>query len=168
MRGVFFWIAGAMAAFFFTAGAFLLLANLGTGLTNERSLPPRPQPENTGPSLELILNEEQIENIERRADQRLSLEVVNPGGTDLSDINITLRAASENTAVPESRYYRAAVEELPAGESTRVDFELDLSPLQRPGEQTPSGGLEAPRLILEIQAATPRGISTVKTVILPL
>ena len=46
MRDVIFWLSGAALAFFITAGAFLLLANLATAPSEKRLTadPPRPGP----------------------------------------------------------------------------------------------------------------------------
>lgn len=165
MRGVISWISGAVLAFLLTAGAFLLLANLGTG-PSERSLPPHPQSGASGPSLALSLEEDQLASLNRLPDQKLVLGVSNEGDRDLSDVNLTLKVFSENTAISEARYYRATVRSLLTGESINANFEIDLS---RPigAGPTYSGGSDPPREIIEVRATTPEGVSAVKTAILP-
>jgi hypothetical protein len=157
------WISGAALAFFVTAGAFLLLANLGTGPSVE-SLPPDPQPTESGSALELNLDEDQLASLRALPDQRFEVGVENAGDEDLSDVSLTLEVSSENTALSDARYYRETVDTLAAGRSVTVRFYLDLSE----GETTiPAAVPEPPRKILEIRATTPTGVSAVKTAILP-
>ena len=164
MREAVVWVFGAALAFFVTAGAFLLLANLATG-PSEESLPPDPQPSQSGPALELSLDEDQLASMEALPDQRLDLGVENAGDEDLSDVNLTLEVSSENTALSDARYYRETVQALEAGGSVTVQFYLDLSEGEGPN---PVAVPEPPRKILEVRATTPTGVSTVKTAILPL
>ena len=165
MREALFWVSGAAVAFFITAGAFLLLANLGTG-PSEKDLPAHPGTGKSGPKLELGLEEGALATLAPLPGQRFDLTVENVGSEDLSDIDLTVEVSSENTALSDARYYRKTVEKLAAGESTTVPFYLDLS--------TPGAGLtvpnvpEPPRTIVEVRAATPEGVSAVKTAILPL
>jgi hypothetical protein len=158
------WISGAALAFFVTAGAFLLLANLGTG-PSEESLPPDPRPTESGPALELNLDEDQLTSLRALPDQRLDLGVENPGDEDLSDVNLTLEVSSENTALSDARYYRETVDTLAAGSEVTVRFYPDLS---APEGTNLSAVPEPPRKILEIRATTPSGVSAIKTAILPL
>jgi hypothetical protein len=164
VREALFWVSGAAVAFFITAGAFLLLANLGTG-PSEKNLPADPGTGASGPELELELDEAELATLAPLPDQRLDLTVKNVGSEDLSNVNLTLEISSENTALSDARYYRRRVEKLAAGRSTIVSFYLDLS--------TPEGALtipdapEPPRTIVEVRAATPEGVSAVKTAILP-
>jgi hypothetical protein len=158
------WISGAALAFFVTAGAFLLLANLGTG-PSEKSLPPDPRPAQSGPMLELRLDEGQLASLEALPGQRLDLRVENTGDENLSDVNLTLEVSSENTALSDASYYRQTVDKLAAGESDTVSFYLDLS--TRAGTNL-AAVPEPPRTIVEVRATTPTGVSTVKTAILPL
>jgi hypothetical protein len=152
-------------AFLITAAAFLLLANLGTG-PSQKNLPAEPGTGESGPKLELDLNEDALAALAPLPDQRLEVTVENVGDEDLSNVNLIVEVSSENTALSEARYYRKTVEKLAAGEFTTVPFYLDLS--------TPGTGLtvpdapEPPRMIVEIRAATPEGVSAVKTAILPL
>ena len=158
------WISGAALAFLLTAGAFLLLANLGTA-PSEKSLEPDPRSGGSeGPDLELGLDEGQLAALEALPNQTLDLVVENGGQRALSDVNLTLEVSSENTALTDASYYRRTLEELGAGETVKVDFVLDLSP----PAQTVPGQPEPPRTLLEIRATTPDGSSAVKTVILPL
>jgi hypothetical protein len=158
------WVSGAALAFFLTAGAFLLLANLGTG-PSEKSLPPDPRPAQSRPALELNLDEGELTSLHALPDQRLDLNVENLGDEDLSSVNLTLEVSSEDTALSDARYYRQIVDELPAGESVPVSFYLDLSAQEG---TNPAAVPETPRKILEIRATTPTGVSAIKTVILPL
>ena len=164
MRESALWVSGAALAFLVTAGAFLLLANLGTG-PSEKSLPPDPQPTRSGPALELNLDEEELASLRPLPEQRVEVGVENPGDEALSDVNLTLELSSENTALSDARYYRRSVDELEAGRSVTVNFYLDLSAQ----EDTSLAVIpEAPRKILEVRATTPTGVSAIKTVILPL
>jgi hypothetical protein len=165
VRGVVSWASGAVLAFLLTAGAFLLLANLGTG-PSERSLPPDPRSGASGPSLALSLEADQLVSLDRFPDQKLVLGVSNEGDRDLSDVNLTLKVFSENTAISEARYYRATVRSLSAGETIDANFEVDLSPPIGAGRAY-SGGSDPPREIIEVRATTPEGVSAVKTAILP-
>ncbi len=164
MREAALWISGAALAFFVTAGAFLLLANLGTG-PSEESLPPDPQPAESGPALELNLDEDQLASLRALPDQRFEVGVENPGDEALSDVNLTLEVSSENTALSDARYYRDTVDTLATGKSTVVPFHLDLSATE---VSNPANTPEPPRTIVEVRATTPTGVSAVKTAILPL
>ena len=164
MREAAFWISGAALAFLLTAGAFLLLANLGTG-PSEKSLEPGPRSGGSeGPALELGLDEAQLAALEPLPNQNLDLVVKNGGERALSDVNLTLEVSSENTALTDTRYYRESLGEISAGKAVNVGFVLDLS---LPAQTVP-GQPEPPRKLLEIRATTPDGVSAVKTVILPL
>ena len=164
MREAALWVSGAALAFLVTAGAFLVLANLGTG-PSEKSLPPDPQPARSGPALELNLDEGELASLRPLPDQRFDIGVENPGDEDLSDVNLTLELSSENTALSDARYYRRTVDKLGAGSSVTVSFYLDLSAR----EDTSLAAIpEAPRKILEVRATTPTGVSAIKTAILPL
>ncbi len=164
MREALFWISGAALAFLLTAGAFLMLANLATNPA-EQSLDPGPRPTESGPTLELRLDEGQLAALEALPGQSLDLRVENTGDEAVSDVNLTLEVSSENTALSDARYYRETIEELDAGEPVTVTFNLDLTP---PADGTVPETPEPPRRIAEIRATTPDGVSAVKTVILPL
>lgn len=164
MREAALWISGAALAFLLTAGAFLLLANLGTA-PSEKSLGPGPRSGGSeGPNLELGLDEGQLAALEALPNQNLDLLVKNGGQRALSDVNLTIEVSSENTALTDASYYRRTLEELDAGKAVKVAFVLDLSPPAR----TVPGQPETPRTLLEIRATTPDGVSAVRTVILPL
>jgi hypothetical protein len=164
VRGVAVWLSGTALAFFLTAGAFLLLANLATA-PSEKSLAPDPPEAGAQPAIELTLDAEQLASLRPEQDQSLDLAVKNEGGSSLSDVNVTLMVSSENTALTDYRYYRRTVEKVAADGTADVHFGFDLSePEQRPTGRPAS---EPARKILEIKATTPDGISTVKTVILP-
>jgi hypothetical protein len=160
------WASGAAIAFFVTAGAFLLLANLGTG-PSEESLPPDPQSAQSGPALQLNLDEGKLASLRARPDQRLDVGVKNSGDENLTDIHLILEVSSENTALSDARYYRETVGTLDAGRSTTVPFYLDLSAQEGTSLPMPATP-ESPRTIVEVRATTPTGVSAIKTVILPL
>ncbi|MDP8949708.1 MAG: hypothetical protein M3N00_05620, partial [Actinomycetota bacterium] len=157
MREAALWASGAALAFFVTAGAFLLLATLGTG-PSEKSLPPDPGPAQSGPALELNLDEGQLASLHALPDQRLDVGVKNSGDEDLRDVNLTLEVSSENTALSDARYYRATVDELAAGSYVDVPFYLDLSYQELTSSTVPAVP-EPPRKIVEVRATTPTGVS---------
>lgn len=165
MREALFWVSGAALAFFVTAGAFLLLANLGTG-SSEKSLALDPRPARSGPALELELDEGELASLRALPDQRLEVGVKNPGNKDLESVHLTLEVSSENTALSDARYYRETVGTLAAGGAVVVTFELDLSAPEGTSLAVPAP--EPPRTILEVRATTPTGVSAVKTAVLPL
>jgi hypothetical protein len=117
--------------------------------------------------VDLILDREQLTSLRDGPEQSLVPVVENEGGEQLSDVNVTLRVFSENTALSGSRYYRQTVEKIPAGEAASVRFEFDLLVREEPGAKPPPANPEPSRELLEIRATTPEGNSTVKTVILP-
>jgi hypothetical protein len=163
------WISGAAFAFFATAGAFLLLANLGTG-PSERNLTPDPPPAEAGPALELTLNQDRLASLRALPGQELDVGVRNAGDEDLSHVNLTVEVSSENTALSDAHYYRENVNELPAGSSVPVRFYLDLSQRESTIGATTSAPAapEPPRKIIEVRATTPEGESAIKTAIVPL
>jgi hypothetical protein len=160
------WASGAALAFFVTAGAFLLLATLGTG-PSEKSLPPDPEPAQSSPALELNLDEGELASLHALPNQRLDVGVKNSGGEDLTHVNLTLEVSSENTALSDTRYYRETVDELPVGSYVNVPFYVDLS-YHKGTDLTVPDVPEPPRKIVEVRATTPTGVSAVKTAILPL
>ena len=166
MREIVLWLSGAALAFFVTAGAFLSLANLA-GAPSDKNLTPDPSPKRSGPALELSLDEGRLAALRPLPGQSLDLVVQNGGGEQLSDVNVTLGVSSENTALPNSRYYRRTVEKLPPDEAVTVHFEFDLSSPELPVERPPAAVPEPSRKILEIRATTPQGVSAVRTAILP-
>ena len=166
MREAAFWLAGAALAFFVTAAAFLALANL-SARPSEESLRPDPRPAKTGPTLELTPDEGQLSSLRPRPDQRLEVAVENRSGEDLSDVTLTLKVSSENTALPGTRYYRKTLESLPAGEESGVRFRFDLPTPEEPSVGAPAGTRETPRSILEMRATTPESVVAVRTVVLP-
>ena len=164
------WCLGAIAAFLATAGAFLLLANL---LGNPAASDPIPradpsQSQGSGSTLLLDLPKDRLEELEKRPGQSLALDVENGGDQELPSVDLTLDATSSNTARPRKRSYRLPVGPLAPGESTTVEFKIDLSP-QLPAEgreAKPAGADPQPREVLEIRATTPEGASALKTAIL--
>lgn len=170
MKGIALWALGATAAFLAAAGAFLLLANL---LGNPAASDPIPradssQAQGSGPALLLDLPEERLEGLEKRPGQRLVLDVENGGDEELPRVDLTLDVTSGNTARPRKRSYQDTVERLAPGESTTVEFEIDLSPqMSAEGrEPSPAGAASQPREILEARATTSEGVSAVKTAVL--
>jgi hypothetical protein len=167
MREMALWISGAALAFFVTAGAFLLLANLAT-VPSDRSLTPDPSSRRPGSVLDMHLDEDRLASLRAHSGQSLDLTVRNEGDRDLTDVNLTLGVSSENTTSPGPRYYHQTVESLPAGESASVHFRFDLSTLEQTATSPPLAAPEPSRKILEIRATTPGGVSTVRTAIMPL
>ncbi len=167
MREMALWISGAALAFFVTAGAFLLLANLAAVPSEER-LTPDPPSRPSGPDLELNLDQGRLASLEALPSQSLEVTVSNRGDEALSDIDLTLHVSSENTSLPVSGYYRREIERLPAGETAHVRFEFDLSAPEGPASTTLAAVPEPSRRVLEIRASTPEGVPAVRTAILPL
>jgi hypothetical protein len=165
MRDIVFWLSGAALAFLITAGAFLLLANLAT-VPSEKSLRPDQTPGRSGHPIDLKLDRERLASLRPRPDQSLDLLVENEGPKQLSDVNVTLIVSSENTALS-SRFYRKTVEKIPAGGAASVRFEFDLVAPEQQVARPPAATQEPSREILELEATTPEGNSTVRTVILP-
>ena len=164
MRGVAVWLTGAALAFFLTAGAFLLLANIAT-IPAEKSLRSEPPAAPSQALVGLELDPDQLASLRSVPGQSLGLTVRNEGEAPLSNVNVTLSVSSENTALSASRYYRQTVAKVPARGATDVRFGFDLSePKQRVTGRPAS---EPAREILEFKATTPGGVSTTKTVILP-
>ena len=164
MRGVAVWFSGAALAFFLTAGAFLLLANIAT-VPSEKNLAPEPPDATSQDVVELELNADQLASLKPKPDQSLDLTLRNESELTLPAVNVTLKVSSENTALSGSRYYRKMVEKVPSNGTADIHFGINLSePEQR---LTGRPASEPAREILEIKATTPDGISTTKTVILP-
>ena len=166
MREVVLWISGAALAFFVTAGAFLFLANLANA-PSDKNLTPDPASRGSGPTLELSLDEDRLASLRPLPGQSLKLAIENEGSKPLSDVNVTLGVSSENTALPDSRFYRQTVEKLPPGGTATVHFEFDLSAPEQLVARPPAAVPEPSRKILEIRATTPSGVSAVRTAILP-
>ena len=166
MRGVISWFSAAAVAFLVTAGAFLLLANLGRDQAQDQRIS-RPQSTQSGPTLKMELQGSQLEALEQAPGQRLAVQVSNNGSRPISGVNTTVKVASENTAISETRIYRADVAKLKADETKTVEVDVDLSFFEAPVGNAPDSSVEPPRTILEFRATTLRGASAVKTVILP-
>lgn len=164
MREALCWLSATGLAFLVTAGAFLMLANLSSDRQEQRL--PTPRSSESGPVLKMDLREERLEELAHAPDQNLEIEVSNAGTKPVSGVNATVRVASEDTSLPEVRFYRADVGKLGAGDAKTVSFEVDLSPF---GSTAPGGTapLEPPRFIVEVRATTPGGASAVRTAILP-
>jgi hypothetical protein len=163
VREIVLWISGAALAFFVTAGAFLLLANLANA-PSDKSLTPDSSSGRSEPALELSLDEDRLASLRPLPGQSLDLVVKNEDSKQLSDVNVSLVVSSENTALSNTRYYRQTVEKLPPGGTATVRFRFDLS---KPVDAGSPAVPEPSREILEIKAVTPEGISTAKTAILP-
>jgi hypothetical protein len=152
--------------FLATAGAFLLLASLGS---DSPISDPIPQAEpssrkSSSPALALELPEDRLQRLERAPGQRLTVDVENGSEEEFRSVDLALVVASENTVRPHARYYWATSENLASGSAKTVEFYIDLSP---PAEDDPLGtGPQEDREILEIRATTPEGASAVKTAVL--
>ena len=158
-RGVLLWFLATSAAFLVTAGAFLLLANLGTRPGSGSDPIPR-APEAAGPALALRFAEDRLGELERRPDQALTLYVENRGDRELADVGVTLDVASEAALEASARRYEESVEGLAPGERRAVEMQVDLSP----PVETPEA--QDWREILEARATTPGGVSAVETAVL--
>lgn len=145
-----------------------MLANLGSGASERRLEPGSDSPE-TRPPLELSVGEEQLNSIERLADSGLILRVNNRSQDAFSRVSLTLRVFSEDTTLTSSRYYQAEVSDLQTGNSERVRFPLELTTASnsRGSNTYAAGKAKRSRVVLEVQATTPEGISAVKTIVLP-
>jgi len=165
MRAVISWLSAAAVAFLVTAGAFLLLANLGGDQTQDQRIS-RPQPTQSGPTLKMELQGSELEALEQAPGQFLEVQVSNNGSQPISGVNTTVKVSSENTSISETRLYRADVAKLKADETKTVEVEVDLSSFEAPVGNVPDSSIEPPRTILEFRATTPRGASAVKTAIL--
>lgn len=172
MRDVALWVLGASVAFLVTAGAFLLLANLGSDPATGDPIPrvEPSEPELPEPTLTLNIPEGRLKDLERRPGQKLILDVENSGSEELAVVDLALDITSENTVRPHARSYQASVEDLPPAMTATVEFEIDLSspPIPtRNNEGAPGSANQSPlREILEARATTPDGYSTVKTAVL--
>ncbi len=159
-RGVLLWSLATSAAFLATAGAFLLLANLGTGPGSGSDPIPR-APEAAGPALALRFAEDRLGELERRPDQALTLYVENRGDRELPEVGVTLAVASEANLSADPRRYEENLEGIAPGERRAVEMQVDLSP---PVTETPEA--QDQREILEARATTSDGVSAVETAVL--
>lgn len=157
--GVLLWLLATGGAFLATAGAFLLLANFGTGPGSASDPIPR-VPEAAGPALALRFDKDRLGELERRPDQALTFYVENRGDGELREVGLMLDVASEAALDADPRRYEESVEGLAPGERRAVAMRVDLSP--------PAGTPEArdQREILEARATTPGGVSAVETAVL--
>ena len=130
MRGAIFWLVGASLAFFVTAGAFLLLANLGIAPKASVPIPRSGATEQgpQGPELALRFSEKRLEKIERRQNQSLTLYLENRGDEGLKSVDLELRVSSEDAASHSARRYKETVLDLAPGEVEEVAMTVDLSP----------------------------------------
>jgi hypothetical protein len=158
-RGVLLWLLATSAAFLATAGAFLLLANLGAGPGRSSDPIPRAS-EAAGPALALRFAEDRLGELERRPDQALTLYVENRSDRELTEVGVTLDVASEAALEESTRRYEENLEGLAPGERRAVQMQVDLSP---PAETQETQDL---REILEARATTPGGVSAVETAVL--
>lgn len=165
MRGILLWLLGTSLAFFVTAGAFLLLANLGASPRQSDPIPQAPKTGATAPALDLGFAEDRLEMLEKAPGQTLTLYVENTGGEVLPDVDVVLKTAYDvGPAGSRTRQYRANVGRLGPGERKAVDLEVDLSP---PAPAGNSDDTEEDRRTLEARASTPGGASSVETAVLP-
>lgn len=164
MKAVISWVFGMAVAFAATAGAFLLLAEIGSE-PPERNLPEAGQ-SRAGSSLLLNIGEEQLKDLENRPNQTLTVGVRNRGESPLSNVSLTFRIISEDTSTPEVRFEQITLPDLAPGQYTPISFTLDLSPFAPSGSQ-PSEGADQTRKIVEVRATAPSGVSAIRTIILP-
>jgi hypothetical protein len=168
VRSALFWLLGASFAFFLTGSAFLVLANFGTA---PRANDPIPQPDlsdegSRNPELALSFSEEELEALERRQDQTLTLSIENRGEGELKSVDMELAVYSEDKAYPRVRRYRETVAKLAPGEVEAVELAVDLSP-PRPVEslavldEDPGSA----RQVLEARAYAPGAAPVVKTAV---
>ncbi len=168
MRGVFLWTLGAAAAFLTTAGAFLLLASLGSSSETSSPIPPAERAgtgSSSSPALVLDLAEEQLVGLERAPGQRLALDVVNGGDEDLVGVELELEVVPADTTSPRQHNYRKVLEMLAPGEAATVEFEIDLSP-SLPTETRPPGANPRAREVLQFSAGAQGAAPAVKTAVL--
>jgi hypothetical protein len=163
VRGFVTWVSAAALAFAVTAGAFLLLANLGTG-PSETDLPSRPENRDSGPALSLMVRQDGLTELPPKPGQELAFDLKNESGRELRDVSIAVTVFPEDTSVTSDRGYEAKVERLAPDETATAQFSVDLSP--PPGTQA-RVATEPPRWIIEARASTPDGVSAGRTVILP-
>jgi hypothetical protein len=157
MKGVFLWALGGTTAFLATAGAFLLLASLGSSSETSTPIPPAERAgagSSSSPALVLDLPEERLVGLGRA-----------PGNEDLAGIEIELEVVPADTTRPRQHNYREVLETLAPGEATTVEFELDLSP-SLPTETRPPGADLRAREILQLNASAPGVAPAVKTAVL--
>ena len=161
------WLLGALAAFFLTAGAFLLLANLGAGPGRSGPIPqdPRAESPEAGPALSVRFAQGTLEELETSTGQTVVLYVENLGEEEIPAVDVGLAVASESTAGTPERDYGISVANLAPGETRTVEMEVDLSaPIAaESGELATSGGRE----ILEARATAPGDPSAIQTAVLP-
>ncbi len=153
-------------AFLATAGAFLLLASLGSDSTISDPIP-QAEPSSrkaSSPALALELPEDRLRGLQRTPGQRLTVDVENGSEEEFQSVNLALVVVSENTVRPHARYYWATSENLAPGSAATVEFYIDLSPSAE--DYPPDTGPQEEREILEIRATTPEGASAVKTAVL--
>ncbi len=170
MRGTLLcWLLGASLAFLMTAGAFLVLANLGTAPSASVPIPRSAATEQgpQGPKLVLDFSEERLEKLERRKDQTLTLYLANRGDKGLESVELELTVSSEDTASPSVRRYRETVLELAPDQVEPVSMTIDLSPAP-PVESLAVLGQETggDREILEARAYAPGEPAVVETAVL--
>ena len=168
MRGAFLWALGAAAAFLATAGAFLLLASLGSLSETSSPIPPAERAgteSSSSPALVLDLPEERLVGLERAPGQRLVLDVVNGGDEDLVGVKLELEVVPADTTRPRQHNYRRVLETLAPGEAAPVEFEIDLSP-SLPAETRPPGADPRVREVLQFSAGAPGAAPAVKTAVL--
>src|ERR687893_245316 len=124
MREMALWISGTVLAFFVTAGAFLLLANLAT-VPSDKSLTPDPSSRRPGPVLDVSLDEDRLASLRARPGQSLALTLKNEGDRAQKAETLPPDFPPKTPPRPNPRSSHRKVETLPAGESTPVRFEFD-------------------------------------------
>lgn len=154
MRLLLFWTLGTAVAFALTAGAFLLLASLA-GDSSAGSIQGDARQPNRH-TLHLDFDKDQLEEVGGQEENpSLNLIVRNNGDRTLSKVNVVLVSFSADTSNPDKQYYRATVEDLKVGQSGRVNLDLELPAAE-----------QEKQWVLEARAATPSGVSAIKTAVI--
>lgn len=167
MKGFLVWSLGGIVAFLATAGAFLLLASLGSPSETSSPIPPagRTDTKASSPTLVLNLSEERLAGLERAPKQSISLDIINGGDEDLAPVELELEILPPDAARDGERNYRKTLENLAPGETAAVEFEVDLSPAL-PARTSPSDANSRAREALQFDATAPGVAPAVKTAVL--
>ena len=167
MKGFFIWSLWGAVAFVATAGAFLLLASLGSPSETSSSIPPAEQAGNeaSSPTLMVDLSEERLAALERAHGQILPVDVTNEGDEDLATVELELQIASPDATRARERSYRRTLERLAPGETATVEFEIDLSQPLSAKTSLPDAASRA-REALQVDSNAPGVAPAVKTAVL--
>ncbi|WP_119069171.1 hypothetical protein [Rubrobacter indicoceani] len=162
-RGAIGWVLATLFTFVVVSLAFLVLASFANN-PPEVSLIPNPSENRPGASLSLDLNEEELSLLQPTAGQPLTVTLTNGGSERLPSVSIITEVSSENTARTLPVLYEEQIEDLAAGESRQVGFEIDLSENPESSPDYPDGT----RRIVAVRAIAPGGLSDFETAIFPV